>query len=167
MNMKISKIFIVAIALLLGFSACTPDNNSGNGGGPKVVWSETGNPIGEWKLTTWNNSEALPFGVYLRLNEDNTFDIYQHTYTVLWVHYSGTFSHEGSTLQGTYSNGESWDGPYTIEYSQEPKLIRLTRTSQAGSTDVSIYKATDIPNEVIEDATEATNVRSVAVERFF
>ena len=78
--MKISKIFIVAITLLLGFSACTPDNNGGNGGGPKVVWSETGNPVGEWKLTTWNNSEALPFGVYLRLNEDNTFDIYQHTH---------------------------------------------------------------------------------------
>ena len=167
MNMKISKIFIVAITLLLGFSACTPDNNGGNGGGPKVVWSETGNPVGEWKLTTWNNSEALPFGVYLRLNEDNTFDIYQHTYTVLWVHYYGTFSLEGSKLQGTYSDGQSWSGTYTIEYSTEPKLIRLTRTSQAGTTDVSIYKATDIPNEVIEDATEATNVRSVAVERFF
>ena len=165
--MKISKIFIVAITLLLGFSACTPDNNGGNGGGPKVVWSETGNPVGEWKLTTWNNSEALPFGVYLRLNEDNTFDIYQHTYTVLWVHYYGTFSLEGSKLQGTYSDGQSWSGTYTIEYSTEPKLIRLTRTSQAGTTDVSIYKATDIPNEVIEDATEATNVRSVAVERFF
>lgn len=165
--MKISKIFIVAIALLLGFSACTPDNNGGNGGGTKIVWSEAGNPIGEWKLTEWNNSKDLPFGIYLCLNEDNTFDIYQHTYTVLWVHYYGTFSLEGSKLQGTYSDGQNWSGTYTIEYSTEPKLIRLTRIHESGERDVCVYAATKVPDEVIEDATEATNVRSVAVERFF
>ena len=163
--MKISKIFIVAIALLLGFSACTPDNNGGNGGGTKIVWSESGNPIGEWKLTEWNNSKDLPFGVYLCLNEDNTFDIYQHTYTVLWVHYHGTYSLEGSVLTGTYSDGKSWH-EYTIQYSEEPKLIRLTRTDTSGTSDVCVYAATEVPNEVKEDATEATNVRSVVVERF-
>lgn len=162
--MKISKIFVVAIAALLALSACTPDNNENNGGGSKIVWSEVGNPIGEWKLTEWNNSKDLPFGVYLRLNGDGTFDIYQHTYTVLWVHYSGTFTLEGSVLTGLYSDGESWH-EYTIKYSEEPKLIRLTRTNTSGTVDVGVYEATEIPKEVEEDASEATNVRSVTMER--
>lgn len=166
--MKISKIFIVTIALLFGLSACTPNNNNGGngGGGTDIEWSTVGNPIGEWKLVEWNNSKDLPFSVYLCLNEGNTFDIYQHTYSVLWVHYHGTFSLEGSLLQGTYSDGESWGGAYTIEYSEEPKLIRLTRTYESGATDVSVYEASKVPAEIIDDATEATNVRSVAVERF-
>ena len=78
--MKISKILIVAIALLLGFSACTPDNNGGNS--VNTVWSETGSPIGEWKLTEWKGSKDFPMGVYIRLSEDNTFDLYQHTYNI-------------------------------------------------------------------------------------
>lgn len=164
--MKISKIFIVAIALLLGFSACTPDNNGGNGGGPKVVWSETGNPVGEWKLTEWNDSKDLPLGVYLCLNDDNTFDIYQHAKDIMWEHYHGTFSLEGSVLTGTYSDGESWH-EYTILYCEEPKLIRLTRTDTSETTDVSVYAATKVPNEVKEDATDVVDVRSAAVERFF
>lgn len=162
--MKISKIFIVALVAVLGFTACVNPNNGG--GGTKIVWSEVGNPIGEWSLTEWNNSKDLPFGVYLCLNEDNTFDIYQHTYSVLWVHYHGTFSLEGSVLKGTYSDGQEWGGTYTIEYSAEPKLIRLTRTYESGVSDVSVYESTTVPEQIIEDATEAINVRSVVIERF-
>ena len=164
--MKISKIFVITIALLFGLSACTPNNNGGNNGGTKLTWHKAGNPIGEWKLIEWNNSKELPFGVYLCLNSDNTFDIYQHTYSVLWVHYHGSFSLEDSLLRGTYSDGQEWGGTYSIEYCEEPKLIRLTRTHDSGTTDVCIYEASKVPNEVVDDATEATNVRSIVIERF-
>jgi membrane peptidoglycan carboxypeptidase len=90
-------------------------------------------------------------GVYLRLNEDSTFDLYQHTSSVLWSHYSGVFSLQGTTLTGKYADGTNW-AEYTIKYNEkaEPKQIKLTRKDDA--KDVAIYSATEIPAEVEEQA---------------
>ena len=162
--MKITKIF-VAILALFAIVACNPNNNGGNNGGGGVddVWDNNGSPVGEWSLTEWNSSKDLPFGVYLRLNEDNTFDLYQHTSSVLWVHYTGTYSLNGNTLSGVYSDGESWATDYTIKYNKiaNPKQILLTSTDNVG-----IYTATTIPGTVIDQASEAVEARSVATERF-
>ena len=160
--MKISNIF-VAIVVLCTIVACNPNSGSGNGGQTNSTWSDTGSLVGEWALTEWNGSKELPMGVYLRLNEDNTFDLYQHTSNVLWVHYTGTYSLNGTTLSGVYSDGESWATDYTIKYNKiaEPKQISLT-----SSNNVSIYTETSIPDAVIDQATEAVVVRSVEGERF-
>ena len=160
--MKITKIF-VAILTLCAFAACNP--NSGNNGGGDVdnIWSDNGSPVGEWVLTKWNGSEALPFGVYMRLNEDNTFDLYQHTTDVLWVHYTGTYSLNGTTLSGVYSDGESWANDYTIQYHKfaDPKVIMLHCTDNEG-----IYTATTIPDAVVDQATEAIATRLGESKRF-
>lgn len=164
--MKLSKIFVIVLVAVLGFTACnTPNNGDNNGGGSTTQWSDSGSPIGEWVLTEWNGSKDLPMGVYLCLSEDNKFDLYQHTYNILWVHYSGTFSLKGSTLTGKYSDGTDWN-EYTIKYnsSVEPKQIKLTR--KGDDTDVAIYTATEIPDEIVDQASEATAVRSVAIEKF-
>lgn len=161
--MKITKIF-VAILALCAFAACEPDNNGGNNGGGTTDngWSDSGSHVGEWVLTKWNDSQDLPFGVYLRLNADNTFDLYQHTANVLWVHYSGTYSLNGSTLSGVYSDGESWATDYTIKYNNnEPKQIMLTSTDNVG-----IYTETTIPDTVIDQASEAVATRSGETKRF-
>ena len=160
--MKFVKIFIIVIVALFGFTSCNNQNNGGEDGGTTSEWSDNGSIVGEWVLTEWNGSKDLPFGVYLRFNEDNTFDLYQHTYTVLWVHYSGTFSLDGTSLTGVYSDGESWQH-YSIKYNSKSKQIRLTNTDK---NEVSIYSATTIPSEIEEDATEALNVRSVEIEKF-
>ena len=160
--MKITKIF-VAILALFAIVACNPNNggNTGGGGNTNDTWSDSGSPVGEWALTEWNDSKDLPFGVYLRLNEDNTFDLYQHTSSVLWVHYTGTYSLNGNTLKGEYSDGVEWND-YTIKYNnKEPKQIKLTSSNSVG-----IYTATTIPDAVIDQASEAVEARSVATERF-
>lgn len=160
--MKITKIF-VAILALCAFAACEPDNNGGNGGGTVGDWSDSGSAVGEWALTEWNNSQDLPFGVYMRFNEDKSFDLYQHTSNVLWVHYTGTYSLNGNTLSGVYSDGVNWATSYTIKYNNnaEPKQIQLT-----SSDNVGIYTATTIPDAVIDQASEAVVARSGEVERF-
>ena len=161
--MKITKIF-VAILALCAFAACNPDNGGNNGGsGTDSVWGDNGSPVGEWVLTEWNSSKDLPFGIYLRLNEDNTFDLYQHTSNVLWVHYTGTYSLKGTTLSGVYADGTNWTTNYTIKYSNnaDPKQIMLTSTDNEG-----IYTATTIPDTVIDQATEAVVARSSDIERF-
>ena len=161
--MKITKIFVAILALCAAV-ACNPNNGGNNGGGGvDDIWGDNGSPVGEWALTEWNKSNDLPFGVYLCLNEDNTFDLYQHTSNVLWVHYTGTYSLKGNTLSGVYSDGESWANDYPIKYNKvaEPKQISLTSTGNVG-----IYTATTIPDAVIDQATEAVVARSVATERF-
>lgn len=160
--MKISKIF-VAILALCTFAACEPNNGNNGGGEIDNLWSDSGSPVGEWVLTKWNGSDELPFGVYMRLNEDNTFDLYQHTSNVLWVHYTGTYSLNGTTLSGVYSDGENWAKSYTIMYSKqaEPKQIMLH-----SSNDEGIYTETTIPDAVIDQATDAVVARSSEGERF-
>lgn len=160
--MKISKIF-VAILALCTFAACEPNNGNNGGGEVDNLWSDSGSPVGEWVLTKWNGSDELPFGVYMRLNEDNTFDLYQHTSNVLWVHYTGTYSLNGTTLSGVYSDGENWAKSYTIMYSKqaEPKQIMLH-----SSNDEGIYTETTIPDAVIDQATDAVVARSSEGERF-
>ena len=160
--MKITKIF-VAILTLCVFAACTPNNGNNGGGGVGDIWSDNGSPIGEWALTEWNSSRDLPFGVYLCLHENNTFDLYQHTSNVLWVHYSGTYSLKGNTLSGVYSDGVNWTTSYTIKYNKtaDPQQISLTSTDNVG-----IYTSTTVPDTVIDQATEAVAARSGEIERF-
>ena len=166
--MKLTKIFAV-MATLLAVVACNPNkggNNGGNSGGnTNETWSNSGSIVGEWVLTEWNGSNNLPFGIYLQLNEDKSFDLYQHTKDVLWIHFTGTFSLNGNTLSGEYSDGNPWM-EYTVQYNNnaEPKQIKLTRKDS--SEDVGIYTATTIPDMVIDQANEAVEVRSVAIERF-
>ena len=163
--MKITKI-LVAILAICAFAACNPNSGTGTGNGDNTgEWKDSGSPVGEWVLTEWNGSKELPLAVYMSLNEDNTFDLYQHTTNVLWVHYEGTFSLKGTTLTGTYSDGSSWN-EYTIKYkdSTETKQIKLTR--KGDSEDVAIYTATTIPDAVIDQATEAVVVRSGEIKRF-
>ena len=151
--MKSLKIFSLMMLLALAVVGC--EKTSVNGSSKSAL-------DGEWVLTSWNEAEP-EFNVYIDFNEDNTFDLYQHTTDVLWVHYTGTYSLKGNTLSGVYSDGESWATSYTIKYNKvaEPKQISLT-----SSDNVGIYTATTIPDAVIDQATEAVVARSVATERF-
>lgn len=158
--MKISKIIFALMALLV-VVGCNPDNG---GDKKKNTWGNEGNLIGEWELTSWDNKANPTQKIYLAFNEDGTFDLYQRLYSVVWQHYTGTFSLAGNTLSGVYSDGEAWSKSYTVSYAQEPKRIRLICTVE--KSDVSIYTEVEIPADVIDRAVEGSEVRSVAPERF-
>ena len=160
--MRITKMFLAVAALLI--VACKPNGGSGSGttNGPK--WENSGSVIGEWSLNSWaGNEEAAP-KVYIVFNEDNSFDMYQQSYSVLWFHYDGVWSLNGTTLSGTYTDGTPWVSSYTVAFSKEPKLIRLTK--QGDKDDVSIYSATEIPDDIIDESRDPEAVRSVALQRF-
>ena len=162
--MKISKI-VLAVLAMCAIVACNPDNgDGGNSGGNTETWSDSGSHVGDWALTDWHGTTDLSLGVYLSLNEDNTFVLYQHFSDVLWEKYEGTYTLSGNTLSGVYSDGVKW-ADYTIKYNNgEKKQIKLTRKGDA--EDVSIYTATDIPAEVVDNATAPAAVRSTERKRF-
>lgn len=157
--MKFQTIFF---ALLLLFAVgCTTPNQGG--GEERKEWNSTGTLVGDWVLTGWADT-ASEDRIYLRLNEDSTFELYQRVYSVLWMRYTGTFTLNNAVLQGVYSDGQAWGSDYKIEYSDEPLRIRLTST--ADDKDVSVYSSTTIPSNVVDDASDALNVRSVVIKRF-
>ena len=159
--MKISKILLL-FAMILCVGCIDPAPESG--GDKKQEWNTSGEIVGDWELTEWNSSTEIDMRVYIRFNEDSTFDLYQRIYSAIWVHYTGTFTLSNSVLKGVYSDGVAWSADYNIAYSNEPKRIRLTNVEN--SADMAIYTSNAIPENVIEDCTEATNVRSVTLERF-
>ena len=168
--MKLAKIFLAFVALF----AMSCDNIS-NGGGtttPTVNWENEGSVVGEWKLTSLNGKEDAKPQIYLSLNSDGTFEMYQKAFSLEWKRYEGTYSISADNLLcGVYSDGEEWSANYKVDFAYEPNRIRLTK--ELDNKEISIYTETTIPNAVIEEAQpydttspEATTVRSVVVERF-
>lgn len=160
--MKISKIFLAVMAMFVVLG-CNPDNGDG-GNADKTKWLDEGNICGEWVLTSWSDKGEEAIKVYLVLNEDSSFDLYQRLYSVMWLHYEGSYTLVGNTLSGVYSDGEAWSKQYTVSYAQEPTRIRLVSTTDA--TDKAIYTEGYVPEHILDQAQPATEVRSVAPERF-
>lgn len=162
--MKIAKIFIAAVAFFA--VACVTDN-SGNEGDfiDTTKWIEEGSVIGDWKLSSWTNQKVSALQIYLSLNEDGSFDLYQRIYSVVWLHYEGSFTIENNTLSGVYSDGKAWKDSYSVSFAEEaPNRIRLV--SKSDSADISVYTEEGIPSDIIDEAQQAESVRSVVLERF-
>ena len=77
--------------------------------------------VGEWQL-----HRALSDGiqinqdidVYLCINADCTFELYQKsgTQSERYEKYTGTCSSENNILNGVYSNGKPWGSKYTFSF---------------------------------------------------
>jgi hypothetical protein len=165
--MRFSKIFLAAIIALGTTIGCAP-NIEGGGNVDTTKWENEGTLVGEWELTSWSgNNNAKPL-IYLILNEDSSFDMYQKVYTSNWTHYDGNYSvSEENILSGTYSDGEKWYGDYAIQYAENPRRIRLTNVKE--ENEVLIYTESVVPTSVLEEAKGASQpepVRSSIIKRF-
>lgn len=159
--MKLAKIFL-AMAALFAVS-CGPNPNDG-GSTSNLDWGNDGSIIGEWELTSFSGSSEAKPRVYLALNEDGSFDMYQQAFSIVWFHYTGTFTYNGTTLSGVYSDNKPWSAEYAVSFAKTPNRMRLI--NKTNSNEVSIYNGCEIPSSIIDDAREPENVRSVAIERF-
>ena len=85
----------------------------------KVEMKDTVDPalVGEWHLSTVEVNETVqnyPYDVYLSINEDCTFELYQKSGTqIRYTKFVGTCKSEGKTLSGVYSSGKAWADSYT------------------------------------------------------
>ena len=142
-----TKIFFAVAALFM--LACSSDSSSSSGAG-ETKWGEEGLVVGSWELTSFNDAtnEAKP-RVYIALNDNGTFDLYQQFKSVEWVHYKGTYTFDGTLLSGEYQDGKAWGAAYSVEFAVNPARMRLTRSN---GTDISIYTAIEeIPEAVVDE----------------
>ena len=91
---------------------------------------------GEWY---WQGTEAgVELEVYVAFEKDNTFDLFQRIGEGAFRHYTGTFTYDGKTLSGVYSDKTAWMYNYevvlegdnlTLNYIGEEKSLTYVRKS--------------------------------------
>ena len=105
---KILNIMFAAVALCLT-AACQ-----------KEEIKDSVNPalVGEWHLSSVEVDGAVqnyPYDVYLTINSDCTFELYQKSGTqTRYTKFTGTCKSEGKVLSGIYSSGTPWGDTYTV-----------------------------------------------------
>lgn len=146
--MRFLKILsLVALSLVL-MTACKNKNNKGD---KDAV-------VGEWHLISWNE-ETPEFDVYISFAEDGSFAIYQQVWSLDYELFDGTYSIDGDTLKGSYSDGSKWATDY--KFAKSNKTLTLITT---GGVEIkSVYESCTIPEEIIS---EATTTRSSEVVPF-
>lgn len=107
--MKMILRFFTALFVVSTLFACS--KKSGGENPDPAVNVENG-----WKLVSWDGSTAISGYVYLRLEEDQTFVLYQQVgdlATYGYRRYTGTYAlsevtDAGLLLSGIYSDGKAW-----------------------------------------------------------
>lgn len=132
--MKMKKLLYILSALLL-LAGCGKDK-----GDKKLSLEEK--ICGEWHCT----SLAVSGDIYLDLNEDKTFEMYQKLGEGAYRLYRGTWNLEANLLTGRYNDGEDWAAAYTVAMSDK----FLTLISQNDAAEETEYVKCEIPAEVKE-----------------
>ena len=132
------KVLYILTALLL-LAACGEKNSD-------PVKKE---PTFEEKLCGEWHSNTLPVedaDIYLQLNIDKTFELYQKIGEGAHRLYRGTWNVEENVLTGVYNDGESWSAAYEVTLNDK----FMTLISQNDAAESSIYVKEEIPAEIKE-----------------
>ena len=123
--------------------------------------------VGEWHLnevTVEGTAVMEGIDVYLCINSDCTFELYQKsgTQSVRYDKYTGTCRTEDGILTGVYSNGKPWGGKYVFKATADVLTLKTTNLLEEQK-----YQKTLIPSEVKENAnlalTKATGAESTPI----
>ena len=115
---------------------------------------------GSWKLSTFCGA-VVDFDVYMTLNDDYTFALYQRVgnYEVSKFYGSYTFDPASGIFGGTYDDNTPWAATYALE---DVDADTLTWVNTANESEISVYVREDIPATVHS----LSNVQSGDVKRF-
>lgn len=115
-----------------------------------------------WMLSTWNGGTELSGKVYLQLNADMTFSLFQCIDTPGYQKMTGTYARDGEVLSGTYSGGTPWESSYYVIEKQTKTELQLRSEKDI----VSLYTAVEVP-AFVKDGVVASGVRSSVAEKPF
>lgn len=107
----------VAAALVLGLAASC-----------EKAPSLTEGIVAEWQLTEMTDYEAsaLP-SIYIEFTADLNFVIYQKVGDVpRYRKYNGTYSVDGTVINGKYSDGEDWGSSYRAAFEADGDILVMT-----------------------------------------
>lgn len=158
--MKTGIKFLAAACAAILLAGCGGDDGGKKGGGGDGV--EEG-----WMLASWNGTTELTGKVFLQLNEDNTFTLYQCISTPDFKQFTGTYSitpgeelspvSDYDRLSGRYSDGKSWAYSYWIRAKSNKSM---TLVPQSGSEAISVYERVEIPDYVKNPGPKPNNTHA-------
>lgn len=143
-------------ACLLCFTAC------GNDDEPVVPTLEVtpANLHGTWKLTEWNNGEALPEELYCYIvfdRKEQAYEMYHNFDSMYARRTTGSFSIErnpylGFVIKGDYDFGNGkWNNDYIVTDLLESGS--MVWTAKDDKSDVNKYERCEaVPAEIVEEA---------------
>ena len=103
--------------------------------------------IGEWHCTP----EGIDAEIYAAFDDSGSFDLYQKVGEGRYRYYTGTWTCDGNTLSGIYSDGVAWGSSYTVDFTDKNNM---TFTALNGSEEVMAYTRESVPSEVKEGCIE-------------
>lgn len=134
-----------------------------------IVACEKGRTIaseieGEWKLENYYGkdagSAAVSAEVYISF-ADGQFELFQKLGGGHFERYSGTYSYDGETVTGIYSDGQDWSSGYLVSFSESGKM---TLSQYVNDEEYAcVYVRTSIPESVRNDASDFGKVKSSGV----
>lgn len=133
--------FLAAITAMV----CSCDGNGISGTGSGDIPADADTLSGSWHMTSWGTVTAAD--IYVDFRTDGTFDLYQRVYSPYYEHFDGTWTLDGNTLDGNYSDGTPWRSSYTVSLNEDASGLTLTDTFD--SEDVSRFIRAAIPEDIL------------------
>ena len=128
-------LFILTALMVITATGCKKD--------PKPIDCKATLP-GEWHCMP----EGIDAEVYAAFEENGSFDLYQKVGEGRYRHYTGSWTCEGNTLSGIYSDGIAWGSSYTVAFTDKDNM---TLTTLNGSDEAMVYTRESVPSEVREE----------------
>ena len=99
--------------------------------------------IGGWHIRSYCGGAANA-DIYMQLNSDKTFLLYQRTNSATFVKYEGTYSLDeaNSVISGKYSDGVQWANSYKYSINDYNELVFVNTNNE---TEVTLYEPTKMP----------------------
>lgn len=154
--MKNIKLLLIGLLATFAFTAC----GSSSGDEPTTPTVGSGEVKGEWHMIAWSSLTAAD--IWLSIDENGTFDLYQRLYTPHYVHLDGTYALTEGTLSGRYSDNVSWGSSYMVSFNGDGSQMTLTSTANGG--DVAVYVKAAIPAQIKDGSLSASALESRSAE---
>ena len=124
---------VALVALLFSVSSCNMGDISG-----KIT--------GTWELVSFAG-RATEADVFITLDEDNTFTLYQRENALSYTVFVGNYIYdkENHIVTGEYANGKAWNNSYLVINLNKSTLIWENTNSRE---EVSEYRRSEAPKVV-------------------
>ena len=109
--------------------------------------------VGSWHIKSFCGGAANA-DIYMQLNSDKTFLLYQRSNSATFVKYSGTYSLDeaNSIISGVYSDGVAWANCYKYSINANKELVFVNTNN---SSEITIYEPAEMPTITTQNVSRA------------